>query len=353
LAKTEPQSLGCEKMMKTMKHIFYTTFVLLVFVSILAAQERNYESMQQSTMFRGKVLMFESKKNPDGTYTDTYRDISGNPMTETERNFIDGLNKLTAANAWEERGITSEGDATSSLLIHVYGDNPEFREFTGMTLEQVRDIYVTQWNMLGDHPSDEMLDFCVRAAKTDNSEEVERISAEMMSYLDEEFKKIGQSVAEILSPEQMQKLWELEWAMRPKIDFDRDSNTNNTNPINFTMYNALALDRDQQRRLEIFKKEYVQARLELHKSSSLTERQKWDKNKELAESMRSKLSAMLTASQRTKLEQIWGNKPKFMMPNAPPPQKTEEDYEFLKAWKPGDPVPEGRLPPPPTRRFPR
>jgi hypothetical protein len=68
-----------------MKHIFFFFFVLLLFAGILAAQERNYESTQQSMLFRGKVLMFESKKNPDGTYTDKYYDrVTGNPMTETD-----------------------------------------------------------------------------------------------------------------------------------------------------------------------------------------------------------------------------------------------------------------------------
>jgi len=344
-----------EKGIDLMKHIFCALFVLLFLAGGLTAQERNYESKMTGTMFRGKVLIFESKKNPDGTYTDNYRDNEGNPLSEMERHFVDGHHKLMRTNTFEEFGISiaSERDAPASALLHAFGENPDFREFTGITLEQIRNVSLAQWDMFRDFPPDELLNICVRAGQTDDPEELERISVERELYMAEAFGKIDQSVAAILLPEQIQKLWEVEWAMRPAVDFDPDSNVNNSNPINFVMYKALALDTEQQKRLDALKTEYVQARLELFKSS-LTGKRKFAKEKELAETMRSKLSDMLTETQRTKMEQFRANKPKFLTAQAPTSPKKAEDYEWTKSWKPGDPIPEGMLPPPPpVSRFPR
>jgi hypothetical protein len=326
-------------------------FLSLLFVVEATAQERNYESMMTGTTFRGRTLIFESQRNPDGTYTDNYRDIEGNPLTETERYFVDGHNRLAASRSFHEFGTTiRESDRPSLLSIMQYGENPEFREYTGITLEQISEIYLELWNIKEEFPSDELLDITVRAGMTEDTEELAEIATEFVSYHANQRENIiehNKSMLAIFSPEQIQKLWEVEFARF----WDHDSAIN----PNFRLYNALELTEEQKEQVQALRTEFWEKHAELLKMTNRSERNA--KLDELGKTIRSQLRATLTDTQRAKMDRLLTDKPAFLTAQATPPQekKIEEDeYDWSKSWNPGDPIPEGRLPPrPPPGLFPR
>jgi glutamyl-tRNA reductase len=84
------------------------------------------------------------------------------------------------------------------------------------------------------------------------------------------------------------------------------------------------------------------------------------------EQIGSRISALLTPQQQEKLaglkkelsekaERVRKEQLAKLENKKPEDEKKPEDYEFLKSWKPGDPIPERAVPPPPPRRggFPR
>ena|GEM_PF-6930795 len=324
----------------------------LSFAASLTAQERNYQAMETSFVLHGKVLLFKAEKNPDGTWNDTYRDGEGNPLAEWERHFMKGHDRLTAL-THDSTFLTSiAGEAMPSLFLVTgagpfpgFGENPEFREYTGITLEQVRNMRLAAWDLV-DFPPDEMVDIYVRAGMTEDAEELAALGEEKIALFQELSQKSGETLLAELSPEQIQKLWELEWQMPGS-----SATTNNEDvSIGFGRYNALDLSEEQKKRLETLKKDFLQAAPEMNKLSGREQAQKLI---ELVKATRSKLTEMLTDAQRAKLDELQKNEPKFL--TQPPPEKKEDEWvPGPNSWQPGDPLPPGVLPPPPpVGRFPR
>ena len=330
----------------------------LLFVPSIVAEERNYESNTTVMEFRGKTLIFEAKKNPDGTWNDTYKDSEGNPLSELERSFMKGNEKLGAI-THESTFLTSVvGNETPSLFLVTgagpfpgFGENPDFRAYTGITLEQVRNMRLAAWDFV-DLPPDEMVDIYVRAGRTEDAEELEALGEEKISFFNELSQKQGEILMAGLSTEQIQKLWELEWQM----PFNSAKINNEDVHIGFERYNALGLSEEQKKRLETSKKEFLQAAPELRKLPGLSGKERSQKLIELVKATRVKLKETLTDAQKAKLDRLLADKPKFLTQPPPPPSEKEREVWVPgpDAWKPGDPLPPGALPPrPPAGRFPR
>jgi hypothetical protein len=339
-----------------MRHSLYITLVIslvLAFAVEIAAQERNYLESQTGMGFRGKTIQLTSKRNPDGTYTDTYHDTEGNPLSELERQVMQGNEKLgnirSASQSFATThltGLLGERETPSPIFIigsQGLGENPEFRVWLGITLEQVRKMRLAAWDFV-DFPSDEMVDIFVRAAATEDAEELKTLVKERNSLTNETFKKANETLLAELSPEQIQKLWEMEWLMPSSSAFTGDEEVS----INLGRYNAFDLSEEQKKRIEALKKELLQAAPELDKLRGQEYNQKLI---ELVKATRTKLRDTLTATQRAKLDRLQTEKPKFL--TAQPAPKKEEWMPGPNSWKPGDPLPEGVLPPrPPRGRFP-
>ena len=305
--------------------------------------------------------MWEAKKNPDGTWNDTYKDHEGNPLSELEQQVIQGHNKLSEIMSQSMTTTTHltglMGDETAIPPLHLvtgmgpflgFGENPEFREYTGITLEQVRNMRLAAWD-LADFPSDELVDIFVRAATTEDAEELKALEKERNSLSQELFEKANETLLAELSPEQIQKLWELEWQMPSSSAFIGSEEIT----LGIGRYNAFDLSEEQKKRIEALKKEFLAAAPELDKLSGNERNQKLI---ELVKAMRVKLRETLTATQRAKLERLLTEKPKFLTQPSPPPSEKEREVWVPgpDAWKPGDPLPPGALPPrPPVGRFPR
>jgi hypothetical protein len=245
-------------------------------------------------------------------------------------------------------------DTPGSLLAIVgvgsspgFGENPDFREWSGITLEQIRNMRLAIWDW-ADFPPDELVDIYVQAALTEDAEELEILSEEERSLFSEQSKKEKEILMAELSPEQIQKLWELEW-LNPRHHTIGDEEIY----IGFGRYNALDLSEEQKELLETLTKEFLQAAPELFKLSGKERTQKLIDH---VKATRVKLQEMMTDAQKAKLDWLLAEKPKFLTQPPPPPSEKEREETAPRpdSWKPGDPLPPGVLPPPPpAKRFPR
>jgi hypothetical protein len=341
--------------------------LVLVFAVEIAAQERTRISSGTTAVpFRGQSISVQVERFSDGTVTKTYRDGEGNPLPEMESNYLDGYIKSASSPTASELSyrFTAETDTPALIPIIVFGENPEFRAYTGISLEQVRQIILAQWdsNQLPEnHPTDEVLDLYTRRGKTDDATELDKIGMELWMLRMKEHEELKETMTTVLSPEQRQKLRELEWIMQTMQE-EATKKLENENvaygrPLRLGIYKNLGLSAEQQKQLEALKAECFQALSEHFKGvrsgKAMSGVEAMRKINEISEAIQPKLNAMLTRAQKTKLEQLLANPPKFL--TAPPAPKKDAWMPGPNSWKPGDPIPEGRIPPlpPPSGRFPR
>ena len=347
----------------------FIPLLALFFAAGIAAQEvRQVSSGTTSIPFRGQSITFEHTRYSDGTDTKTYRDSEGNPLPELERNYFEGWLKQSAMISRSEASyrFTAESEDVPLHLIAAFGENPGFRAFTGITLEQMHDIILEQWDRLPENnPTDEMLDIFVRAGRTEDAAELDAIGMELWAVQMAEREELNETMTAILSPEQRQKLVQLQWVRQTmQDDFGRRAEAENENvtygrPLRLGIYKTLDLSAEQQRRMESLKAEYFQAlseHFEKIRAGNAAEDgvARLRRINEITETIQPRVEAMLTDAQRARLEQLLANKPEFLMPRAPsPPREKEEQWmPGPESWRPGDPLPPGRIPPLPPRRFP-
>jgi hypothetical protein len=345
-----------------MRALVLFLFLSLSFAASVAAQERNYESKQIGMMFRGKILKWEATKNPDGTWNDIYKDSEGNPLSELERQVMQGNEKLsdvmadsitTTAHLASLLGRSETATPSPIMVTGIgpfpgYGESPEFRAWSGITLEQVRNMRLAMWD-LADFPPDEVVDIYVQAAITEDTEELKALAKERNSLTGEIFEKANKTLLAELSTKKEKKLWELEWQSSMSSAYIGSEEIT----IGLGRYNAFDLSDEQKKRIEALKKEFLAAAPELDKLKGNERNQKLIEH---VKAMRVKLKETLTDAQRAKLEQLLAEKPKFLTEPAAPPSEKKPDVWVPgpNSWKPGDPLPPGVLPPPPPAgKFPR
>ncbi|GHT44198.1 hypothetical protein FACS189454_00960 [Planctomycetales bacterium] len=342
-----------------MKRLFFAiAFALCLFLwssekRTAAQEERNYESSMIVSAFRGKGIQMKSKRNADGTYTDTFQDSDGNPISETEQYYLKGYDKISVYMMDASLIAESEGNGAPAGLMFRYGTDPDFRAVTGITAEQVGKFNLSMWDMQ-EYPTDEILDVMVQAGKTNDAAELETLGQKYAGHIINQENFLWNELSKIVTPEQMLKLRELELQMPPNAtsgltDFY----------VNFRAYEGLELTEEQKNQLKTLQEEYVKDQKELIKAmrSKKDQKEASEKLMKLSASVKGRIEMLLTAAQKAKRTRLLETRPKWLVSSVSSDQdKPKEDNSWMNSWKPGDGPPNDRwkdfIPPPPKRRFP-
>jgi hypothetical protein len=270
----------------------------------------------------------------------------------------------------------------------------------GMTSEQVTRIAQKQFE-LHENTKDEAYDILEQLARFDDfaHEEMLVLTQNVREVLREQFENGRKIQEEILTPEQLQRLAALELIMNSENDIPT---------LNPQSYASLGLSDQQQEELvtifreskaelkeitlsmiygmqelakeilspyrtpneddsESFNKKLAMLFETLPQEEIRTIEQKVEaffaeksprKQNAIIERIETKINALLTLQQReqyAKLKKELSEQLELARKEqiAKQKEKKPEDYEWLNSWKPGDPIPEGAVPPLPPSRFPR
>ena len=274
----------------------------------------------------------------------------------------------------------------------------------GMTSEQAFLLAKKQYELF-ENTKDKSYDFLDQLTRFDDLSPEEKLDfgENFSKSLREQFENEDKMLAEVLTPVQLQQLAELEFVSNggPIQDFP---------VLNPKAYASVGLSEEQQKELANILREsktelkeitlsliygvkemakevlasYVTSDEEdismvmakLYETLSEEEMEKlqekfesfaiktFQKQVESMERIGTKIGTVFTPQQREKLaqlkeelseksERIRNEQLAKLEGKKPEEEKKPEDYEFLKSWRPGDPIPEGTIPPPPPKRFPR
>ncbi len=174
---------------------------------------------------------------------------------------------------------------------------------------------------------------------------------------------------EILTPEQLERAKELDLALPSPIFGDLDL------VVNFAAYEALGLNEEQNEKLaeiqnemaseqqrfadefkDFLKKAFagqITDETEINEGTAKIVNEAQARTKKIREAIRE----ILTPEQRKRLDEIREEVPKKLQAFREALKKKQaenpEDDSWKKSWKPGDPMPEGAVPPRRPSRFPR
>jgi hypothetical protein len=268
-----------------------------------------------------------------------------------------GVSELTAASI--------QGKMSYAWFYENDEDVAAYQAALGMSADQVTQLAKKQAEM-GKGISTALVERLVR---------IDELSPEDVSLLDNDFRasiwkdiEIGQASLEAtLTPEQLQQMQELDLAL---ANIDAEATVFPT--VNLNAYNVLGLSDGQKKELEKLKnkteaetidfmKGYFKETLKVFQGQALTPEDaeaQIKKGAAMTARIKASVLALLTREQTAKYEQIlaeWPKKIEQLKADWLTKQKEKkpEDDEWKKSWKPGDPIPEGAVPPyRPRRAFP-
>ncbi len=241
----------------------------------------------------------------------------------------------------------------------------------GMTAEQVTELAKKR----AEH------DESMNAAGMDMVDTLVRfddLSPEELSEFDKKFRTLLQQnsaeeqarLVETLTPAQIQRMQELELVL-PSATAQMLGNGAEM-LMNINAYQALELSDEQKKVLEgiqkegskemvdftkVFFREYLQMLKDGKEPSEEELKAKLEQGKAMKARIKAKIHALLTKEQLAKLEKILTDWPKKLESiradwKLKQENKKPEDDSWRNAWKPGDPVPEGAVPPKIRKPFP-
>lgn len=253
--------------------------------------------------------------------------------------------------------ITADGKTLNSMFIE-HGDYPDMQQFLGTTDEQYQAFSDFMFGTRTAYQAEMRPLFEQLAAENDPekiAELVDTFQTHILAMIDNAEVK----AAEILTPEQILKIRELELHRNQIMEQEGF-------PIySFEGYEALNLTPEQQKQLHEIRDGFRKEQAELIEQFSKTQpkpgeklskqemekrmkqiRGILDQGKKLMVRMKMKVRTILTKEQSSKLEDLLKKTPEaftnmMKRQGAPPPKIDEKKYdEWKKSWKPGDPIPE-------------
>lgn len=249
-----------------------------------------------------------------------------------------------------------EGKALGSYFFED-GDDPEYQQLTGISQDQYEEFAIFMESQKDTvKPGLEQILFAV--ADTEDPEEIAGYVEDMNAIYDAIFTARQEKLAEIVTPEQLAKMRQLELqqsSLLAQIGV----------PIfNFDSYLGLGLSKEQEGRLENISSEMLKEQLDLMddfiKNASVNPEDRKDpkrlqelakkqgeiaeKGKQLISRIKARIIGILTKDQLERLEKLQADLPEFIKNKGKKfgvkaPQEIAND-DWKKSWKPGDPIPE-------------
>lgn len=224
---------------------------------------------------------------------------------------------------------------TKAQQLHIQAKVEEIEK----RFEKIEPLFSNDWNQL-------------------SPEEVETRENKFMEVFSQALDDMDTSVRETLTPIQLQKAREYQ-LVNPGFMGEPVENT-----INFDAYDALELSEEQKKQLKKIREETeteykkifenLKSDPEVAKSlQKLSQTLNSEKMKTFTEKMKEKVHKILTPEQRERITQIKKEVPeKIAEIKRKKASEPKEDDSWKDFWKPGDPLPEGAVPPRRAPRFP-
>lgn len=278
---------------------------------------------------------------------------------DIQRNMAKLMPKLSGPIA---RIMREHGDSFQ-LQMAAGGDQAAFREHLALTVEQVKGYEKLEKNMQTRMQA-MVFPMIMKVADAKTDADYDALAGDIEKQGGEIMQSFQKQQDEILTPVQKTKLGELGL---------QANQGNMPGMISFKSYEILDLGEEQRKELGKIRDEYyremetlmdkmfaIQAKhmVPPEDEDELTPEQRQEKNRQRMEKMqeegrgleqegdrlnartKAKLLALLTAEQRKRFEEIVAQTPEFLSKRFRKPTETEDDEEWKKSWKPGDPVPE-------------
>lgn len=252
----------------------------------------------------------------------------------------------------------SRGKVVFARLLGANGlDEADYMQLTGITEEQKAIVEAKSDSF--EEPLTSRFNELGKDFDEKTPEEQAAIEEECRSLFREAVDTMHATFCETLTPEQLQRVRELELVLPSVIfgggDMELDS-------MNSDAYEALGLSDEQRKELDAILEEMNREQKELMKEfvafvtnpepeQGAAYLEKW---KALRTRFKARALALLTAEQQAKLEILHGDWAKKIasIQAAEEGNDMPEDDSWKKSWKPGDPIPEGALPPRKKSAFP-
>lgn len=250
-----------------------------------------------------------------------------------------------------------QGKTSGSFFLED-GDDPEFQRLTGTTNEQFAEFYAFMMDYK-DETKPKLTALLEEVADENEPDRIAEIAAGFDDAYDKIFADVTAKLNEIVTPEQMMKIRQVEiQMMQTTLDAGVPF-------VNYESYTGLDLSESQKKQLDeirqAFQKEqrdFFAAMTELQlkpgqppKPEELQKLRKrmeelGESGKKLNARIKAKLLTILNKEQVAKLESLLTNIPPFvkqkhMARTLPPPKVDEKEFdEWKESWKPGDPIPD-------------
>ncbi len=250
-----------------------------------------------------------------------------------------------------------EGRTTGMMFIED-GDDPEFQKLTDTTSEQFAEFYNFMM-AYKDETKPKVVALLESVADETDPARIAETGAEFEAIYDTIFADVETKLNEIVTPEQMMKLRQMEMqVMQPAVDAGVPF-------INYESYTGLDLSDAQKKQLDEIRQSFQKEQMDFFsemaklqpkpgqppKPEELQKLRKrmeeiGESGKKLNARIRAKLLTILNKDQTAKLESLLTNIPEFVKKKhqartqAPKPVDEKELDKWKESWKPGQPIPE-------------
>ena len=262
--------------------------------------------------------------------------------------------------------ITATEKSLPFVFLNEDFTNEEFLAYTGLTQEKAQEIKKKQWDVFTKGGGQRKI--MDEALKTDDPKKLEQLAEKQVDQMSQLMAAQDDVLRKELTPEQLGKFKELRLILSTPnkgVEFIFD----------FGQYETLDLSDEQRQKLDAIREEYakefqplmqrvldvqtkrIERWIEAGKfGGEDSEEIKREEDEalvllsQLHARIRTKVLALMTKEQMERLDKILAGAPQYLVKRLGLDVKRDDSWR--DSWKPGDPIPEGALPPQKDRVFP-